>query len=66
MKFLIDNVGQLRILLEITSNVLTFVAGSLGNVLRLIWGSNVEPKCGNNSSENLHMFLRCVLVPVLV
>ena len=33
MKSLVDNIGQLRILLEITSNVLTFVAGSLGNDL---------------------------------
>ena len=33
MKSLIDNIGQLRILLEIMSKVLTFVAGSSGNDL---------------------------------
>ena len=37
---------------------------SMLSMLRLIRRSNVEPKCGNNSSESLHVFLRCLLVPV--
>ena len=40
----------------------TCIFAHQGSLLRLIRRSNVEPKCGNNSSESLHVFLRCISV----
>ena len=47
-----ESEGLVKLMQEITQLVNNF-----GTLLRLTVGSNVEPKCGNNSSESLHVSL---------